>query len=380
MRIGLDMRNAGRNRTGDEAVFLALAQELPRMDGDNEYVLLVDDRSDEEMGKLRRHLGVDDHSHVLLEACGPGGKFAWNAFSAPRAARRLGLDVFHTQYITPFGMPRDVRVVTHIHDVSFAAYPEYISCKDRLFLNMLIPRSVRSAARVIAVSEFTKREIEKYYGVPEEKIAVVPNAIDEGFEDADRSSETIARIRKKYALPESYLLHIGTLQPRKNIPFLLRAFAEFRKRLPDVALVLTGNRNAHHFDAGIDKAIAELDLEKHVRFAGYVDAEDVPVVLSGARTAVSLSLYEGFGLPILEAFARGVPVVASDIPPHREVAGEAAAFAKLGGVAQTADMLYATSVEQRLREDMAARGKERVRVFSRQRMAEAMVRVYRSFS
>jgi glycosyltransferase involved in cell wall biosynthesis len=379
MRIGIDIRMIGKNRTGDESVFTLLAKTLPRIDSENEYVLLIDNRTEEEIRSVERLLEIKGLHNASIRQCGSGNKFLWNSIFASRAVRRWDVDVYHTQYIVPFFIPQKTKIITHIHDVSFLAHPEYISWKDRFFLSTLIPRSLRKASKIIAVSEFTKREIVKYGDISANKIVVVPNAIDERYETTTYSDEEIATIRKKYALPNSYILHIGTMQPRKNIPFLLRGFAEVRKQLPDLALVLTGNRYAHHFDARIDSVIQELHLEDAVCFAGYIDADDLPAVISSAQICASMSIYEGFGLPVLEAMARGVPVVASDIEPYREVSENAARFVPLGDIAQLRESLYTISVDTRIREELLTRGKERVRLFSRDRSIRSVLAAYRTF-
>lgn len=314
----------GKKRTGDETVFLELTRELIAHHPEHEYFLLTDS-PESGLGDLERELGYTNQENVVLVSFATQNKFLWNAFTLPRYLRSAHMDIFHTQYIIPFFLPRYISVVAHIHDISFVRYPRYIGFWDRFFLRILIPRTMR-LAHLVTPSEFTKREIEAVYGVPGNRITVVPNAVSSRFVQTTRMPEKEKEACAAYGLPERYLLYIGTLQPRKNIPTLLRAYAGYRVQEPAVKLVLVGNRTGHHFDSAIDEVIAELKLESDVIFPGYIKSADLPSVFAQAERFVYPSLYEGFGLPILEALTAGVPVAASDIPAHREIASGRADF------------------------------------------------------
>lgn len=365
MRIGIDIRNIGRKRTGDEVVFFNLVRELAEADVSNEYRLFIDARTDEELEHIADRLGISEKSQFQFVRLLAENKFDWNLLHAPRAITRESLDVYHTQYITPFLVPRRTRVVTHIHDVSFKAFPKLIAPIDRLFLSILLPSSLRRADAIVAVSEFTKSEILKYYPfVSPGKVSVVPNAVDSTFGEMV-SNESVQHVRSKYSLPESYILYVGTLQPRKNIPFLIEAFARVRERLSEISLVLVGNRHGHHIDPRIDGVITALGLEEFIVFPGFVDAEDLPSVMRGATVFAYPSLYEGFGIPTLEAMRVGVPVVVTDIPPLREACGDAAIFASSTDIAAFADSLYTVStLAGRAREALVEKGIARSQFFS----------------
>ena len=230
MNIGLDLRNIGKKRTGDETVFFHLAKHLPQVGRGDTFQFLLDNRTESEMKHIKKRLHGDGSwsQNVTFHQLGNGNKFLWNALLAPYSARSLHLDIYHTQYIIPFFMPKKTKIVTHIHDISFMKFPEYISLKDRFFLNTLIPRSLKQSSAIIAVSEFTKQEIVSSYGIKPEKIFVVSNASDVLPMKKSLCANERIRVQKKYNLPESFLFHIGTLQPRKNIPFLLEGFFRLR--------------------------------------------------------------------------------------------------------------------------------------------------------
>lgn len=378
MNIAIDIRNIGRKRTGDEVVFLNLVRELARGDAENEYLLFLDRRTDGELRDIEKRLGIIEKKNFHFVSLPAKNKFDWNLWYVPRSLRAHAVDIYHTQYIVPFFVPKRTKLVTHIHDVSFRAYPKYIAPIDRFFLNALIPKSIHRADQIIAPSEFTKREIMKYYRVPEEKISVIYNAVaPEFFAEENKSRENFEAIREKYRLPKSFLLYIGTLQPRKNIPMLLEAFRSLRESDPDLGLVLAGNRDGHHFDIRIDKTIARFNLENAVVFPGFIDQSDLPALMSGARALVFPSYYEGFGIPILEAMSRGVPVIASDIPALREAGGDAAMFVSPDNPMLFSKALRTICEHASIREELVQKGLIRARYFSWERSAQNLLAVYR---
>lgn len=384
MNIGIDIRNIGRRRTGDEVVFLNLVRELLKIDRKNEYLLFIDERTDGDLRELARRLGMADHLSARFVCLPARNKFDWNAWWLPRYLRTHVVDVYHTQYIVPLFVPKRTKVVTHIHDVSFRAYPQYISLFDRWLLKGLIPQSLRRADRVIAPSEFTKQEIIKYYAVPEKKITVIYNAVapeffrgEEWSEESDR--EHIDATREKYHLPKRFFLYVGTLQPRKNIPMLLEAFDRFRKRNiegSDIKLVLVGNRQGHHFDSDIDDTVARLGRASDVLFPGFIDQEDLPILMGLAMVFVFPSYYEGFGIPILEAMSRGVPVVASDIPALREAGGDAALFVAPDEGDRFVEVLQEACFSESVREKLREKGLVRARDFSWEKSARDLLVTY----
>lgn len=374
MKIGIDIRNIGRKRTGDEVVFSNLIREMAGLDAKNEYFLFLDVRTEDELRGISRRLcfsGKKNFSFVLLPA---KNKFDWNVWFLPRYLRAHSIDVYHTQYIVPFFVSPRTRIITHIHDVSFAAFPGYIDPLDLFFLKTLLPRSLRRADGIAVPSEFTKGEVVRYFSVPEGKISVLHNAVSPEFlenQSADREA-----LRATYRLPKSFLLYVGTLQPRKNIPLLLRAFARLREEDSALGLVLCGNRNGHHVDQKIDEIVARLNLADSVVFPGFIDQADLPDVMSLARAFVYPSHYEGFGIPILESMSRGVPVVASDIPSLREVGGDASMFAPPDDVEAFVEAIRAVCSEGDSRNDLIEKGFRRARFFSWERSARNLLAVY----
>ena len=378
--IAIDIRLIGKNRTGDETVFRNLVRAVLELDRTDLFLLLTDRADEESLKSIRTRLGTngqlpENAEIVSLQAT---NRFIWNLIAVPMFLLRRKIDVFHTQYILPSFIPRRTRVVTHIHDVSFRAFPEYVGFSDRLFLSVFIPRTMRRSDILVAPSQFTRDEIVSLYGVTEERIAIVPNAVDPSFlvepTDAD-----LVRTKNANEVPETFILSVGTMQPRKNIPLLVRAFARIRKDIPGLKLVLVGGKGGRHYDTAIDDAIREENLGDAVIFPGYVPQEDMPALYALARALCFPSRYEGFGIPLLEAFAAGTPVSASDIPPFHEVGEESALYFDPENLASCAESLYTLLIDENVRRRGERSGTDRLMKYSWTASAKEILSCYQSY-
>ncbi|HLB50733.1 MAG TPA: glycosyltransferase family 1 protein [Patescibacteria group bacterium] len=372
MIIGIDVRHVGKNRTGDETVFVQLVRALARIDRENTYILFTDRADTSLVGTLG--IAAAKNFSVCVLSC--ANRFVWNAWTLPLFLRTHHIDIYHTQYIVPFFLPSALRVVVHIHDVSFCAFPQFIALRDRIFLRLLIPRSVHRGDAMIAPSRFTAKEIEKFYPKGKGKIHVVHNALPEEFLSSTQSKDRDAAVAQKYHLPEKYIFTLGTMQPRKNIPALIAAYAAACKTVPGTSLVISGPRG-HHFDSVIDE---EIRRNPHVReriiFTGYIAIDDLPVVYRHAHLFIFPSLYEGFGIPLLEAMSQGVPVLASDLSVFREVAANAAIYCDTRTLDQFAKSIYTMSIDRNLRSQSVGNAPARVSSFSWEESAKKLLRIY----
>ncbi|MEN8252601.1 MAG: glycosyltransferase family 1 protein [Patescibacteria group bacterium] len=371
MKIAIDIRNIGKKRTGSEVVVFELVRHLAQIDSENEYYLLIDNRSDEEISEVEKRLNIGEKSNFNIEQIGSGGKVSWNVWSVPRFCKKMKMDIYHTEYIIPFFMPSFTKIITHIHDISFKVHKELITKKDAFFLNTLIPRAVKKSDKVIAVSQFTKDEIVKYYKVPESKIEVVYNAVN--LEPLNRSN---AEIREKYNLPQRYVLALGTMQPRKNIPFLISAFAQVAREVDDINLVLVGKKS-HNFDDRIQKTIEKYPhIKEKVIFTGFVAEEDKIGVYKNAEVFVFPSLYEGFGVPILEAIEADTLVVASDIPPHKEIGGEGIIYFDPYSIDECSKTLYDSLDSDKMKDMIITEAKKQKTRFSWNNSVKKLKQIY----
>lgn len=373
LTIGIDIRIIGKKRTGDEVVFFQLVRELIRRhDACCRYELYTDETDDDTLASLRIKLEAIGRSDIEILSIRAANRFIWNAIAMPWRLLRRPVDVFHTQYILPLWLPRRLKVVAHVHDVSFRVHPEWIGRWDHLYLACLMPRTFSRSDRIIAPSEFTRSEILKQYSVPGDRVVVVENAAAEEWFHPARI-EDIERTVRRFGLERGqYFISSGTLQPRKNIPFLITTFTQaVKERGLPYPLVLTGNPAGHNVDSTLQKT-----SDESIRYVGYVSDDDIRSLVAGARGSIVPSLYEGFGLPIEEALAVGTPVLAADIPVFHEVGRDRIQFFDSRTLAPAVENLYNFAIDDFSKEHLQERISGQTTIYSWPRSAEKLVQLY----
>ncbi len=316
--------------------------------------------------------GLEGHRHVPLPT--RALYQCWSAFGRPRVDRLLGgVDLYHATnyFLPPVASAR--RVVT-FYDLTFIKHPEWCSPKIVGPFANNVRRFAREADAILTCSEATKRDVVELLGVVPEKITVAYGAVDEGFTPILREAVE-ERVAAKLGLPTPYLLFVSTLEPRKNIEGLLRAFARIKQEIPHT-LVLAGAPGWNMGDLGA--RIQSLGLESRVRRMGYVaDRADLPALYAAADAFVFPSFYEGFGLPVLEAMTCGCPVIVSNRASLPEVAGDAARYVDPDSMEDIAQAIREVAQGPELRASMRERGLAQARKFSWKACAEATLDVYR---
>ncbi len=301
----------------------------------------------------------------------PTGRALWEQTVLPGLVRRDRVDVLHGPVnVAPLLAP--CATVVTVHDLAYLRLPDRLPTGRRRYFAALTRASVRRASRVLAVSESTKRDIVELLGVPPEQIAVTPLAADPSFRPV--TGEALEVFLGEQGIVRPFVLSVGTLEPRKNLPTLLRAFARIAAEMPH-DLVLAGPEG--WMTDEIHETRRRLDLGDRLRFTGYVDAEALPAWYSAADLFVYPSLYEGFGLPPLEAMACGTPVITSDVSSLPEVVGDAGLT-----VPPTDEMALAEAMRRVLGDpaigaDLRKRGLERAKRFSWEQTAALTVAAYR---
>jgi glycosyltransferase involved in cell wall biosynthesis len=289
------------------------------------------------------------------------GRILWEQIILPIEAARYRLDVlFNPGFTAP--VFATCRQVTVFHDLQHKRHPEYFRWFDLPFWRLLLWAAAHRSHRLIAVSEATRADLLHYYRIPKDRTAVVAHGVEPAFSRLDRSHT------------ESYLLCVSTLHPHKNLLRLIRAYGR-KKR--DYRLILAGLRGFH--TESIERLIEEMGLRESVQITGWIPREELYSLYARARAFVYPSLFEGFGMPVLEAMAAGIPVACSDIPTLHEVAGDAALFFNqldedAIGIAMDRLMSNAPG-DTALQERLAAAGRERARGFTWQRSAEQTLKV-----
>lgn len=292
------------------------------------------------------------------------GSFHWTQTRFAWAVRVLRPErVFMPIQVLPYGLPSCSRTVVTIHDLAFKYYPETFPRQDARRLNRYTDQAVRRADRLIAVTESTKHDLLRCYpNLDEKKIRVIYHGFDSGRFSPDLGLSDDG-VLERYGLRRGgYALYVGAIQPRKNIRVLLEAFERIRERIPESRLVIAGARAWLWQD--IERMVAKHRFRDAIVMTGGLSSEELPILYRGARMFVYPSLYEGFGLPILEAMAVGTPVITADNSSLPEVGGDAALYVNASDSGMLAERMETLWNDANLGASLRARGFDRIKNFS----------------
>ncbi|HEX6974380.1 MAG TPA: glycosyltransferase family 1 protein [Vicinamibacterales bacterium] len=364
MRIAIDARKLRDYGIG--TYVRNLLRYLSRFDQATDYVLLCrseDCGIDEELGENFRSVVEDAPAYSVQEQV-----------TVPIALRREGVDLFHApHYVLPPLTP--CKSVVTIHDCIHLRFPQYLP--NRLgyaYARASLWTAAHRSDRVLTVSEASKRDILRYFRVPPAKIDVIYNAIDERFGETPPSEE-IARVRERYQLNDPFVLYAGNIKPHKNLERLIESFHTLRRGgFENVKLLIIGDEISKY--ATLRRAVHKYKLHKHVRFFGFVSDQTLAALYRLAAVFVFPSLYEGFGLPPLEAMASGTPVITSNVSSLPEVVGDAAILIDPYEPDAIADAMRRVLTDPSLRTSLSERGLARVREFSWERSIARVREIY----
>ncbi len=311
--------------------------------------------------------GLEGIPAIVLPGGGRLAKFTWPNRQLPEGGRRAGLDLVHVT--TPYGSFRRTafRKVITICDVTPLLFPEAHGRMNVWHHRFVLPAILRECDHIITISEASKRDIVRFYRVPEEKVTITLLA-------ASRCFGSTAPLLASLEAERPYILNVGTLEPRKNLPCLLRAYAAARKKGLPHRLVVSGARGWGA--SPLARLVAELHLDADVLFTGFIPDEEMPGLYAGAEFFVYPSLYEGFGLPVLEAMASGTPVITSNCSSLPEVAGNGALLVDPSSEAELCAAMLTLAGNRDLLGAMRARGLAQAASFSWERTARETWGVY----
>ncbi len=368
-RLGFLTYGLDRAPTGIGRYATRLLQAMAALTGAPEIVLLTTERED-------RHGLWNRFEHHALPFCQllPSLLTIGNAVVA-RAAHRYHLDLVHDPNgIAPFLWPeRRARRIVTIHDAFAYVCPDEHDWLDNWRYRLLLPRAARGADAILTDSRHSANDLRRYLGMASGRVRVVACGVDSSFRpvsDRTELSDTLSRL----GISGPYLLYVGGINARKNVARLLEAYARIRGRHPDLKLVIAGKPQWKTSD--ITATYRRLDLEPWVRFTGYVPDTDLPALYGGAEAFVFPSLYEGFGLPPLEAMACGTPAIVSNTSSLPEVCGDAALQVNPLDVEAIAGAIDRILSDHDLADDLRRRGLARAEQFTWERAAREVLRAY----
>ena len=367
MRVGIDAHCLGQKKTGNETYTHSLVKHLSQLARDGvEYTIYVS-QNGESQG---RQFSEEWFRSKLIRPASPLIRIPIG-FAIESRMRKL--DVLHTQYLLPHHVK--CRTVLTVHDVLYEKFPEYFTWTDYYRHKVGVPWSCRRADRIITVSESSKRDLVALYGLDPERISVTYLGPDSCYHPID-VAEAKQHLREKHGIDGEFLLYVGAIQPRKNIPRLLSAFERVKceARIPH-QLVIVGPK-AWLAD-GAFRSLERSAVKKNVIVTGYVPREDLPHFYNAAGAFVYVSMCEGFGLPVVEAMACGTPTITSRGSSLEEVAGEAAILVDPHDVDAIAGAMERVLTDSDLRMRLRELGLAQSKKFSCQKMATQTQDIYR---
>ena len=374
MRIGINARYLQNTKSGIAQYLYYLVLNLKVVDKNNEYVLFLGSKKPVsndilKFGFLNDVSKLPTTNQIL--------KIAWQHFYLPRRIKKLRIDVFHEPtFVAPL-FKQCLTVIT-VHDVAYKLLPDCFTFRNRLYIEQLMQRSIDTSDMVIAISENTKKDIMMNYKIKEEKIRVVYGAADAAFHPIIESrEERLAQMKAKYGIQGNFILTASLISPRKNMVNLIKAFRRLKqKNKIDHQLVIVGKKGWLYKE--VFEAAASSGYEKDIIFCDFVPRDDLVMLYNTADVFAYPSLYEGFGLPLLEAMACNCPVVASNLSSIPEVCSDAALLVNPHDPAGIADAIFKILADALLRKSLVEKGRKRVEIFSWKRTAEETMKIYNS--
>jgi len=368
MRIGIDARPLATHSGGIPRVVRSIVRELAQLDPQNEYYFYShrDFQLPFRMPNWRKR--VEPLAHVL-----PGT--LWLQVVAKRRILQDRLDVFWgTAHVLPLGLPSSMVKILTAYDLVWLKYPETMSWYNRQVNRSLAPPSMRQADRIMVISESTAKDLQVLAGIERSKVEVVYLGASQAYRPRDRAA-AVRYIAAKFGVSENFICAVGTLEPRKNLVTLLGAVRRLRDRRSwRHQLLVAGARGWK--ESRIHQTVRRLGLFEHeVRVLGYVPEEDLPLLYSGAAVFVFPSIYEGFGLPLAEAMACGVPIVASDCSSIPEIVQDAALLVSPHRPEEFANAIARVIEDHELRVALVEKGLNRARLFRWDTAARKVIRM-----
>jgi len=372
LKIGINALYLLPGKVGGTEVYIKnLVKWLTIVDWENEYFIFINKESIGVFDELIHRVRI-----VLcpVKATSRPLRILWEQFILPAQMRRLKIDLLLSAGMTSpfFSSAASVLV---IHDLQHINQPQNFAWYYLPFLKAIIYLSAKTSDALIAVSGYVKDDVVRHYRILPDRVFVAYNAVDRD-KFFRRGKEDVEVVRRRYNLPESFIFYPASSLPHKNHKRLLEAFKKVKEEVQDIKLVLTGTRD-YGYEV-IEKSIKEFGLDDDVLFLGWLSHDDVPLIYNAANVLVFPSLHEGFGMPVIEAMASGVPVICSGIPPLKEITDSAAIFVDPFDPRDIARGILSVLTDNKLRERLIEDGLERAGMFTWEKTALSTLSVINS--
>lgn len=302
-------------------------------------------------------------------------RILWEYTLLPASLKHEKVDVFWgpSNFLPP---AKSCKFIVTIHDLSAFTYAQTYPFIRRRYYQYIISKATQRADFIITDSESSKQDLIKYFSIPDDKVIVIYCGIDEIFQPVE-SQDVILNVKQKYKLPAEFIFTLGVLEPKKNTERLIKAYARLKDTFKDIPhLVVGGSKKYGWKNEKIFQLVNSLKLNDLVLFTGAIDHKDLPVVYSAAELFVLPSLYEGFGLPVIEAMACGTPVVTSNTSSLPEIAGNAAVLVNPYNVLEIADVISLILYDENKKQEMIKNGFENIKRFNWEKAATELISVF----
>lgn len=363
MKIAIDIREATKEKAGKGYYTAHLVNELLKIDNKNTYILY----SDQEIESFK------DFSNARVKIIDKKG--LWWHFKVLWDAYKQHVDIFFapTSFIIPaIHNPKKIKVLMTIHDLVAFLFPEKHNRKAVFIERLCLKHALKKVAKVVAVSENTKKDVEKMFNIDKDLVSVIPLSASDVFQPLPK--EDLDLFKTENRITDKFILGVGTLEPRKNFETLVKAFAKISRELLNYKLLIVGKKG-WYFDTIFETVRSEHVIEK-VEFLGYIPERDLVKLYNLASVFVYPSLYEGFGIPPLDAMQSGCPVITSNVASLPEVVGDAAIMVDPNKISELAEAIKKVITNEELRKEMIHKGKLRVKKFSWKTNAENILEIF----
>jgi len=375
MRIAIDATIIRKEITGTGFYIINLLNGLTKIDNLNKYYIFGDKQCLEEFIKINKKNFIVVNKRFKNRVI----RILWQYFIFPIVLKRKRIDILHSpNYITPlfkFGF----KIILTVHDLTFLLFPLKYTITKRLLFGKMLPFFIKMSDKIIAVSENTKKDILKFFNIPEDKIVVTYESYPDYYNDSIDAS-TAKSVVKKYGIEKNFILYVGMIEPRKNIISLLKAFSKLDNEI-DLDLVIVGKKGWYYEE--IERYMENIkftELKNKIIFTGYVPEEELKYFYKSAFIFVYPTLYEGFGLPPLQAMACGTPVITSNISSLPEVVGDAAIKINPDDLGELKNSIKCLYKNEEKRDKLIKKGLENAKKFSLENAALNVLSLYNSLN